>query len=118
MSSFTFLSPWYLIGLLAALIPLIVHLSRSRRQKKMQFSTTRFFTDQFLRSYRMSRLKELLLLLFRMALCALFAMALARPIFLSKGRTFMTGRRAIVLVLDNSASMGYLEDGTSLIARA
>ena len=40
------------------LIPLIIHLSRSRRTKKMRFSTTRFFTDQFLRSYRMSRLKE------------------------------------------------------------
>ena len=42
-------------GLLAALIPLVIHLSRSRRTKKMRFSTTRFFTDQFLRSYRMSR---------------------------------------------------------------
>lgn len=114
---FTFLTPAFLIGLLAAAIPLIVHLSRSRRQKKMQFSTTRFFTDQFLRSYRMSRLKELLLLIFRMALCALLAMALARPIFLPKGRTFMTGHRAVVLVMDNSASMGYLEDGTSLFAR-
>ena len=47
----------YLVGMLAALIPLIIHLSRSRRTKKMRFSTTRFFTDQFLRSYRMSRLR-------------------------------------------------------------
>ena len=75
----TFLSPLFLIGLLAAAIPLVIHLSRSRRTKKMRFSTTRFFTDQFLRSYRMSRLKELLLLAFRMALCALLAAALARP---------------------------------------
>ena len=58
----TFLSPLFLIGLLTAAIPLLIHLSRSRRTKKLRFSTTRFFTDQFLRSYRMSRLKELLLL--------------------------------------------------------
>ncbi len=60
-----------LAGLLAALIPLVIHLSRSRRTKKMRFSTTRFFTDQFLRSYRMSRIREVLLLACRMALFAL-----------------------------------------------
>jgi len=76
--SFSFANLPYLFGLFAALIPLIIHLSRSRRTKKMRFSTTRFFTDQFLRSYRMSRLKELLLLACRMALFALLAMALTQ----------------------------------------
>ncbi|MCH7686709.1 MAG: BatA domain-containing protein [Planctomycetes bacterium] len=71
----SFLNPIFLVGLLSAAIPLIIHLSRSRRTKKIRFSTTRFLTDQFLQSYRMSRLKELLLLAARMALCALFAMA-------------------------------------------
>src|SRR6185369_9529327 len=85
MSSFTFLSPWYLIGLSAALIPLIIHLSRSRRTKKMRFSTTRFFTDQFLRSYRMSRLKELLLLACRMCLFFFLALALTEPLFRFQG---------------------------------
>src|SRR5439155_23632056 len=113
MSSFTFLSPWYLIGLLSALIPLVIHLSRSRRTKKMRFSTTRFFTDQFLRSYRMSRLRELLLLVCRMALCALFAVALAQPLFMPRaGLIGGEGSRAVVLVVDNSASMGYTEEYT------
>ncbi len=115
----TFLSPLFLVGLLAAAIPLIIHLSRSRRTKKMRFSTTRFFTDQFLRSYRMSRLKELLLLACRMALCGLLAAALARPLFLPKGQSFLVGGgRAVVLVIDNSASMGYAEDGTTMLERA
>jgi len=116
---FTFLSPLFLIGLLAAAIPLIIHFSRSRRTKKMRFSTTRFFTDQFLRSYRMSRLKELLLLACRMALCALLATALARPLFLPKGQSFLIGgSRCLVLVIDNSASMGYTENGVTLLERA
>src|SRR2546428_2276130 len=107
----TFLTPAFLIGLLAAAIPLVIHLSRSRRTKKMQFSTTRFFTDQFLRSYRMSRLKELLLLACRMALFALFALALARPLVLPSGRSpILAQSRSVVLVIDNSASMGYVED--------
>src|SRR5437868_14659819 len=81
-------SGWLLLGLVGAAIPLIIHLSRSRRMKKMRFSTTRFFTDQFLRSYRMSRLKELFLLACRMAVCALLALALAQPLVLPKGKSF------------------------------
>jgi hypothetical protein len=111
----------YLIGLLAALIPLIIHLSRSRRTKKIRFSTTRFFTDQFLRSYRMSRLREIFLLICRMALFALFAMALAQPFWNPKdksGAAAAAGSRAVVLVLDNSGSMGYDEGGQTLFERA
>src|SRR5438477_1161907 len=86
----------------------------------MRFSTTRFFTDQFLRSYRMSRLKELLLLGCRMLLFALFATALAQPFFKPKDPTAAggDGERTVVLVLDNSASMGYSENGVTLLDRA
>jgi hypothetical protein len=121
-SSFTFLNGAYLFGVAAALIPLIIHLSRSRRTKKMRFSTTRFFTDQFLRSYRMSRLKELFLLACRMALFALFAMALAQPLYAPREQPAAAangeGSRAVVLVIDNSASMGYTEKGRTLLDRA
>lgn len=116
---FEFLSPLFLVGLVSAAIPLLIHLSRSRRTKKMQFSTTRFFTDQFLRSYRMSRLKELLLLACRMALFALFALALARPLILPSGQSpLLAQSRSVVLVIDNSASMGYVEEGRSMLDRA
>jgi hypothetical protein len=120
LGSFTLLNPWYLVGLSAAAIPLIIHLSRSRRTKKMRFSTTRFFTEQFLRSYRMSRLKELALLACRMALFALLAMALTQPLYMPKGTSLLGegGSRAVVLVLDNSASMGYTEKGETLFDRA
>src|SRR2546428_12985446 len=105
----TFLTPAFLIGLLAAAIPLVIHLSRSRRTKKMRFSTTRFFTDQFLRSYRMSRLKELLLLACRMALCALLAAALARPLIMPKGQTFLPGgSRSVAIVVDGSARSAFV----------
>src|SRR3954449_4169114 len=114
-----FLSPLFLIGMASAAIPLIIHLSRSRRTKTMRFSTTRFFTDQFLRSYRMSRLKELWLLFCRMALFALLAVAMARPLLMPKGRPWLPGgSRSVVLVLDNSASMGYTENGLTLLDRA
>jgi len=116
---FTLANPLFLIGLSAAAIPLLIHLSRSRRTKKIQFSTTRFFTDQFLRSYRMSRLKELLLLACRMALCALLAVALAGPMLLPGSGSPLAGQsRAIALVVDNSASMGLEEADESMLERA
>jgi hypothetical protein len=122
MFTFNFQNPLYLVGLLAALVPLVLHLSRSRRTKKMRFSTTRFFTDQFLRSSRMSRLKELVLLGCRMALFALLAAALARPLVLPKGAATAAvgggGPRTVVLVLDDSASMGCAEEGGTPFRRA
>src|SRR5919199_1264094 len=121
LGSLTLLNPAYLFGLTAAAIPLIIHLSRSRRTKKMRFSTTRFFTDQFLRSYRMSRLKELVLLGFRMALFALLAFALTQPLFRpagAGGAGVDRGPRSVVLVIDDSASMGCVENGVSLFERA
>jgi len=115
----TFLSPLFLLGMLSAAIPLVIHLSRSRRTKVMRFSTTRFFTDEFLRSYRMSRLKELGLLACRMALFALLAAAMARPLLMPKGEPILaSGSRSVVLVLDNSASMGYTVAGVTLLDRA
>src|SRR4051794_12693716 len=120
LGSLTLLNPAYLFGLLAALIPLIIHLSRSRRTKKMRFSTTRFFTDQFLRSYRMSRLRELLLLACRMALFGLLAMALAQPFVRPRaaGLAAGGGPRTVVIVLDDSASMTYQENGVPVFKRA
>src|SRR3954466_777205 len=111
--SLTFLTPLFLIGALSAAIPLVIHLSRSRRTKKMRFSTTRFFTDQFLRSYRMSRLRELLLLACRMALFGLLAMALSQPFVRPRSAAMASGGgpRTVVIVLDDSASMTYQENG-------
>ncbi len=112
-------TPLFLLGLLSAAIPLLVHLSRSRRTRKIPFSTTRFFTDQFLRSYRMSRLKELVLLACRMALCVALALALAAPVWRARGRGMMGGQsRAVVLVLDDSASMALEVEGRTLFSRA
>src|SRR5262249_41142586 len=92
-----------------------------RRTKKMRFSTTRFFTEQFLRSYRMNRLRELLLLLFRMALFALLAIALTGIFYKPKAGAGLRaggGPRTVVIVLDGSAGMGCQEDGVRVFKRA
>ena len=86
----------------------------------MRFSTTRFFTDQFLRSYRMSRLREIFLLLCRMALFALLAIAIAQPLLKWNAPVSQLSKdaRTVVLVVDNSASMNYTENDATLLDKA
>ncbi len=113
-----FLAPWLLLGLTAAAIPLVLHLRRARHIEKIVFSTTRFFDEQFIRSARRARLQNLLLMLLRMALLCLLALALARPLLKMRGFTPLAGRRRVAIVLDDSASMGMVTERGSLLDRA
>lgn len=104
----TFLAPWFLIGLLAAAIPLLLHLRRSKQTRPVPFSFTRFFDEQFLKATRRARLQDLLLMILRMALIALLALALAQPLLRSgplAGLLNVGQAQRVVLVVDDSASM-------------
>jgi len=104
----TFLAPWFLLGLAALAVPLILHLRRSRRAEKIVFSTTQFFDKQFIRSARRARIQDLLLLALRLALLLFFVVALAQPLLRTPGLAGLLGfgnGRQVVLVLDDSASM-------------
>ena len=106
-----FTAPLYLIGTLAALIPLVLHLSHIQHKKHLRFSTTRFFTEAIRRAQRRLRIKQWLLLLMRMAMCFFLAAALAGPLLnVAGGSLFTRGTgREVILVLDTSYSMGYKE---------
>jgi len=104
----TFLAPWFLLGLAALAVPLILHLRRSRRAEKIVFSTTQFFDEQFIRSARRARIQDLLLLALRLGLLLFFVVALAQPLLRTPGLAGLLGfgsGRQVVLVLDDSASM-------------
>lgn len=117
-----FLAPWFLLGLTAAAIPLLLHLRRSRQTRPIPFSCTRFFDEQFLRAARRARIQDLLLMLLRVALLALLALALAQPLIRSGGLADWLGGGAanqVVFVLDDSASMQRLDpEGQPLLHRA
>ncbi len=105
----TFLAPWFLIGIVAAAIPLLLHLRRSRQSKPILFSCTRFFDEEFLKATRRARVQDLLLMMLRMLLLALLALALAQPLLKSGALTGLLAAgqaRRVVIVLDDSASMG------------
>ena len=96
-------APWFLVGAAAAGIPLVLHLLFQRRGPRVYFSTLRFLKHSVRKTARRKRIENLLLLLFRMALLGLLAMALAEPLIPS--RLAGSGPRETVIILDNSYSM-------------
>ena len=103
-----FLNPLFLFGLLAAGIPLIIHLWNRRRVVTIDFSSLMFLMAAHRENARRFQLRQLLILLLRMAIVALIALALARP-FLTLGLPVASVRAKtdLVIVLDNSYSMAY-----------
>lgn len=103
-----FLNPLFLLGLLATGIPLVIHLWNRRRVVTIDFSSLLFLTAAHRENARRFQLRQLLILLLRMAIIALIALALARP-FLTLGLPVASVRAKtdVVIVLDNSYSMAY-----------
>lgn len=105
-----FLNPAVLLALAAALIPLMLHFLTLRKPRPFLFSSLRFLQELQRSTVRRFRLRQLLLLLVRMALIATIVLAFARPAL--PGRVPLLGTRApvsVVLLVDNSASMGLVE---------
>lgn len=103
-----FLNPLFLLGLLAAGIPLLIHLWSRRQSVTVDFSSLMFLFAAHRQNVRRLQFKQLLLLLLRMAIVALIALAMARP-FLSLGlpAAVVRANTDVVIVLDNSYSMAY-----------
>ncbi|MDE0041229.1 MAG: BatA domain-containing protein, partial [Candidatus Poribacteria bacterium] len=103
-----FLNPILLLGVLAAAIPLLIHLWSRRQAKRVDFSSLMFLLVAHRQNVRRIQLKNLLILFLRAAIIALIALALARPLL--KNQFSFAGARAktsAVVILDNSFSMGY-----------
>ena len=110
MFGLQFLTPLFLAaGAAAASLPLIIHLLNRERARRLVFSTVQFIKMSHQANIQQHRLKQLLLLLMRILILALLGLAFARPFFAKKpaamGET--GGKRNVVVILDNSYSMGY-----------
>src|SRR5215211_1782389 len=99
----TLLNAALLLGLVAVAIPPIIHLLNRKR-----FQVVRWGAMQFLqvseRTRRRVFLEEVLLMLVRMGLIALMAVALAAPVDTAWLFEFLAdrGRRDVALVIDGS----------------
>ena len=106
-----FLTPVFLIGLLAALIPVAIHLIRREKPPKVMFSTIRFLKKTSKKLVLFQHLQQIALLLLRAAVIVLLVLAFARPLFnQSVARLLDADPQSAVILLDLSMSMRFQEN--------
>jgi hypothetical protein len=116
--SLSFLNPLFLFALAAGAIPILIHRLTKKNAISRKFSAVRLILRSQQVMARPQRLKHFLLLALRVlaVLSLVFLMArpvLTRPGFLTKG-----SEASRIVILDNSLSMGYREDGGERLALA
>lgn len=100
------LTPWFLLGGTAIVLPVVFHLIRRTTRERIPFGSLMFLRPSPPRLTRRSRLEHVLLLGLRAAVLALLAVGFARP-FLRSTVPAAAERPSVrrVLLVDRSASM-------------
>ncbi len=107
--------PEWLWGLLALIIPILIHLFRLRRFRKTPFTNVSLLQKLVVESNRSSTLKKWLLLACRLGLLAALVLAFTQPY---KARPGAETAREVVIYLDNSFSMQSPEGSGNLLQNA
>ena len=108
------LAPGFLLGILAAGLPVWLHLLRQHKTEPTPFSSLMFFEKRTQSSVKYRRLKFLALLAARIAMLVLAALAFANPSCNRPPAAISTGSKLIVVAVDRSFSMR----GGDALARA
>jgi len=107
-----FQNPLLLLGVGAAVIPLVLHLLSRARYRDIDWAAMMFLQGEDARQRQSSKLSQFLLLLVRGATVGLLAVALARPVLRDEwAGAAPQGQATAAIVLDCSASMGFDEAG-------
>jgi len=116
----TFLNPAILFGLLAASIPIIIHLLNLRKLKKIEFSTLQFLKELQKNKIRKIKLKQWLLLALRVLIILCIVTAFARPtlVGVSIGGTTSAAKTTAVFILDDTFSMSVVDQNGSYFNQA
>src|SRR5215831_5643783 len=102
-----FINPFFLFGLLAATIPIVVHLVRRTRAPRFEFPSLMFIRQIEQKTIRRRKLRNLWLLALRCLALLLLALAFSRPYFASSNRDVTSAGDTAVILLDISYSMQY-----------
>lgn len=104
-----FLAPLFLAALLAVAIPVLVHLTNRPRDRVLAFPSLMFLRRIQYRTVRRQKIRHWMLFLLRAGAVMLLAAAFARPLLEGRGAESLAAgsSRDLVIVLDQSMSMGY-----------
>lgn len=117
---FTFLNSAILAGLLAAAIPILIHLFTRKKVKTVYFSSLKFLKELQRQKIRRLKIRQILLLVLRTLLILILVLAFARPALKSSQSAALEAgaRITAVILLDNTLSMGRQDQGVRLLERA
>ena len=108
-----FLTPLYLLAGLAMAVPLLIHLMRRRIGTRIDFPAVRYLLRAEREHSRKLRLRNLLLMLLRVAAVLLVTLAAARPVMRVAGGGHAP--TALAIVLDNSLSSTAIVGGRPVL---
>lgn len=116
----SFLNPLYLLGALAAAVPIVIHLINRRRAPVHRFPAMAYLLGARKRRARQLKLRNVLLLALRVAALVLLAVALARPFLQADGATAEAALdpAQAVIIVDTSMSMGLKGEADDRLAAA
>jgi hypothetical protein len=116
----TFLNPIALIGILAAGIPILLHIFNLRKLKTIEFSTLSFLKELQKTKIRRLKLRQLLLLFLRTLLVILVVLAFSRPTLKGSLPGGLAGQAqtTAVIVFDDSQSMTASDEQGELLQQA
>ncbi len=105
----SFLTPAFFVGLLAIGIPILIHLTQKEKKTIIDFPSLMFLRKIPYTSVRRRSIRDIWLLLLRIAALLLMVLAFSRPWFSSASiaASLPGSTREVVVLLDRSASMGY-----------
>ena len=103
-----FLTPFFLLGAVAAALPVLVHLVRRTQARRVEFPSLMFLRRIEQKTIKKRKLRNLLLLALRCAALALLALAFSRPYFTTHNPQASGAESASsVILIDGSYSMRY-----------
>ena len=103
MFGVSFLSPLFLIGATAAAIPILLHLFHRRTEVVIDFPAVSLLTRAPIEQHRRRRLREIILLMLRIAALVLLAVSFARPYV--AGAVASESAHMTVVLADTSMSL-------------
>lgn len=115
-----FLSPGLLFGLLAASIPVLIHLLNLRKLKKIDFSTLHFLKLIEKQKVRRVKLVQWLLMALRVLIIAMLVLGFSRPVIQDASIPGFTSasKTSAVIIIDDSFSMEVVDGRGSLFNQA
>ena len=104
----SFLAPLFFLALGALAVPVLIHLTQRERKSVVEFPSLMFLRKIPYESVQRRRIRDVLLLMLRLAALMLIVAAFARPFLRGSALAAAPGgARDIVLLVDRSYSMGY-----------